>query len=80
MRARIMSRASGGSWPQPGDPLRGQSAEYLSRAADQAAADAQALDRAKVGDTRIDTDGRAVTESVDLIATATDCMPDDPVG
>jgi adenylylsulfate kinase-like enzyme len=80
MRARIMSRASGGSWPQPGDPLRGQSAECLSRAADQASADAQALDRAKVEDIRIDTDGRTVTEAVDLIAAATDCLPDDPVG
>jgi adenylylsulfate kinase-like enzyme len=43
LRTRIMSRGSGGSWPQPGDPLRGQSADYLSGVADQAAASAQAL-------------------------------------
>jgi hypothetical protein len=45
MRARIMSRASGGSWPQPGDPLQGKSAEYLDRLADQAEAQAQSLER-----------------------------------
>jgi broad-specificity NMP kinase len=65
---RIMSRGEGGSWPQPGDPLRGQSAEYLRRVADQAVADAPALDRAEVGTFRIDTDGRTVAESADLIA------------
>src|SRR5260370_5248128 len=71
MRARIMSRASGGSWPQPGDPLCGKPAEYLDRVADQAAAEAQSLERAKVGDIRIDTEGRSVNEAVDLIAAAT---------
>ncbi len=71
MRARIMSRASGGSWPQPGDPLQGKSAEFLDRVADQAAAEAQSLERAKVGDIRIDTEGRSVNEAVDLIAAAT---------
>jgi len=76
MRTRIMSRASGGSWPQPGDPLRGQSAEFLVHVADQAAADAQAPERAKVADIRIDTDGRTVTEAADLIAAATDSLPD----
>jgi hypothetical protein len=45
LRRRIMTRGEGGSWPQPGDPLRGQPASYLSRVAEQAAADAQALDR-----------------------------------
>src|SRR5215831_8510395 len=28
---RIMTRGDGGSWPQPGDPLRGQPAEFLHR-------------------------------------------------
>lgn len=64
---RIMSRREGGSWPQPGDPLCGQSAEYLRQAADQAAADATALDRAGLETFRIDTDGRTVAESADLI-------------
>jgi adenylylsulfate kinase-like enzyme len=80
LHARIMSRATGGSWPQPGDPLRGQSAEYLSGVADRAVADARALERARVGDIRIDTDGRTVTEAVDLIATALDFLPDGAVG
>jgi predicted ABC-type ATPase len=75
LRTRIMSRALGGSWPQPGDPLRGQSAQYLGRAADRAAASARALDRAQVGDIRIDTDGRTVTECADLIAEATNFRP-----
>jgi predicted ABC-type ATPase len=68
LRRRIMSRGEGGSWPQPGDPLRGQSAEYLRQVADQAVADATALDRAIVGTFRIDTDGRTVAESADLMA------------
>ena len=68
---RIMSRGEGGSWPQPGDPLRGRPIEYLGQVADQAAADTEALERAKVGTVRIDTDGRTVTEAADLIAAAT---------
>ena len=73
---RIMSRRDGGSWPEPGDPLRGQSAEYLANVADRAAAEADALDRSRVGSVlanalRIDTDGRSVTEAADLIAAAT---------
>jgi hypothetical protein len=65
-----MSRRDGGSWPQPGDPLRGRPIEYLSRVAEQAVADADALQRAEVGTMRIDTDGRTVTEAADLIAAA----------
>src|SRR5262249_47124825 len=65
---RIMSRGEGGSWPQPGDPLRGQPAEYLRRVAHQAIADDTALERAGVGAARVDTDGRSVAEAADLIA------------
>jgi predicted ABC-type ATPase len=76
---RIMSRGEGGSWPQPGDPLRGQPAEYLRRVADQAIADADALDRAGIGTFRVDTDGRTVAESVEAIAAMTSrllgCVP-----
>jgi hypothetical protein len=68
---RILSRGEGGSWPQPGDPLRGQPADYLRQVADQAAADARALDHAGLGDFRIDTDGRTVAESAELIAAMT---------
>jgi predicted ABC-type ATPase len=72
---RIMSRGEGGSWPQPGDPLRGQPAEYLRQAADQAVADANTLERADVGAIRICTDGRTVAEVADLLAAATGWSP-----
>ncbi len=68
---RIMSRGAGGSWPQPGDPLRGQPPEILLRAAGRAAAEAGALERAAAGIVRIDTDGRTVAEAVDAIAAVT---------
>ena len=73
---RIMTRRDGGSWPEPGDPLRGQSAEFLADVADRAAAAADALDRSAAGSVlastvRIDTDGRSVAEAADLIGAAT---------
>jgi hypothetical protein len=68
---RIMSRGEGGSWPQPGDPLRGQPAEYLRRIAEQAIAADDALERAGPGTTRVVTKERSVAESVDLIAAIT---------
>ena len=68
LRRRIMTRGEGGSWPQPGDPLRGQPASYLSRVAEQAAADATALDHTPLDALRIDTDGRAAGEAADLTA------------
>jgi broad-specificity NMP kinase len=68
MTRRIMSRGDGGSWPQPGDPLRGQPAGYLRRVADQAIADDKALERAAVGTVRIDTDWQSAAEAADLIA------------
>jgi predicted ABC-type ATPase len=70
LRRRIMTRGEGGSWPQPGDPLRGQPASYLSRVAGQAAADAQALDRTPLDAVRIDTDGHTAGEAADLTASA----------
>jgi hypothetical protein len=70
LRRRIMTRGEGGSWPQPGDPLRGQPASYLSRVAEQAAADAQALDRTPLDALRIDTDGHTAGEAADLTASA----------
>jgi hypothetical protein len=78
---RVMSRRVGGSWPEPGDPLRGQTPEYFTDVAARAAAEADALDRSEPGpvltDTglaktvRIDTDGRSVAEAADLILAAT---------
>jgi broad-specificity NMP kinase len=68
---RIMLRGQGGSWAQPGDPLKGRPAEHLASAADQAAADAAALERAGIGDVRIDTEQRTVEEVVDAIIAET---------
>lgn len=68
---RILSRREGGSWPEPGDPLRGQPVEYLQRVAERATIDAYALERGGLGTIRIATDGRTVAETVELLATAT---------
>jgi hypothetical protein len=68
---RIMRRGQGGSWAQPGDPLIGQSAAHLRRIAGRAAADADALERAAIAARRIDTDGRTVEETADLIIAQT---------
>jgi hypothetical protein len=67
---RIISRGAGGSWPQPGDPLRGQSAEILRAVAARAAEEAAALDRSGIGGVAIDTDGLTVDASAALIAQA----------
>lgn len=71
---RIMSRGQGGSWAQPGDPLRGQSVTRLLHVADQAAASAAALEDAGIGDLRIDTDGHTVEQVADAI-TADAALP-----
>ena len=69
---RIMLRGQGGSWPQPGDPLAGQPAARLLRAAASAAADAAALEHSMTGRAlRIDTDGLTVQETADAIAART---------
>jgi len=70
LKRRIMTRRDGGSWPQPGDPLRGQPESYLSHVAEHAAADARALDHTPLDALRIDTDGRTAGEAADLTAAA----------
>ncbi|MFE0172299.1 hypothetical protein ACFWZ2_08260 [Streptomyces sp. NPDC059002] len=59
---RIMARGRGGSWPQPGDPLRGQPTARLLQAADAAVAQADALQRAAIGDLCVTTDDRTAEE------------------
>jgi adenylylsulfate kinase-like enzyme len=71
MTRRVMSRGGGGSWPQPGDPLRGQPAGYLRAVADRAISADGAFEREQLGSVRIDTTGRTPDESADLIAAAT---------
>jgi adenylylsulfate kinase-like enzyme len=78
---RVISRGDGGSWPEPGDPLRGQPGEFLADVADRAVAEGDVLDRsaagtissstAEISALRIDTDGRSVAEAADLIAATT---------
>jgi hypothetical protein len=71
---RIMSRGQCGSWPQPGDPLRGRPAGNLRRVADQAIAEAKALECAGVGSVRIDTGRQTVAETADAIAALTNWL------
>lgn len=64
-----MSRGAGGSWPEPGDRLRGQSAEFLGDLADQAIQDAEVRDRSD-GGVAIDTTSLSPDESADVIVSA----------
>lgn len=68
---RITLRGQGGSWAQPGDPLKGRPAAHLSSVAEEAVAHAAVLERAAVGDVRIDTDDRTAEEVADAIVAAT---------
>ncbi|WP_240644017.1 hypothetical protein [Antribacter gilvus] len=62
LEARIVSRRDGGSWAQPGDPLRGRSIEDLRTVA--AAASAMEPGPGHV----VDTTGRAADEVADDVA------------
>ncbi|HEY2505597.1 MAG TPA: hypothetical protein VGI58_03705 [Streptosporangiaceae bacterium] len=79
LASRILSRGAGGSWPQPGDPLRGQPPEVLSQAAALAAREAAALDEAALPGLIIDTDGRTPSEAADLIDGAATGWRTEPV-
>jgi hypothetical protein len=59
---RIVLRGQGFGPDVPGDELKGQPAALLRHIADRAAADAEALESAAVGDLRIDTDRRPVQD------------------
>ena len=63
---RIGTRQEGGSWPQPGDPVRGASPDQLHQAVADATAQAVELDRVGTG-TRVNTDRLSVEESADVI-------------
>jgi adenylylsulfate kinase-like enzyme len=88
LRQRILSRGAGGSWPQPGDPLRDQPASVLLAVAARAAEQAAALDgadgadragRAGREDLTIDTDGLSPSESADLIGAAAGWLAAQPI-
>jgi hypothetical protein len=70
LTTRILSRRHGGSWHQPGDPLRGQPESTLLAVADAAVARDAALESAGIG-VRVDTDGRAVDDIARSIVDAT---------
>lgn len=72
---RILLRRHGGSWAQPGDPLRGQTEEHLLAVAEQAAKAAKALESAAIGDTRIDTDGLTTDQVADAVLARTGWPP-----
>jgi adenylylsulfate kinase-like enzyme len=68
---QVMLRGQGGSWSAPGDPLTGRPTAYLIQVAEEAVAAAAALERAAMGDLRIEIDGRSVAEiAVAIIALA----------
>jgi len=71
---RILSRGAGGSWPQPGDPLRGQPARVLVHYSARAAEQAAALDESQLGDIVIDTDGCLPEEAAVLIGRMADWL------
>lgn len=65
---RIRQRALGGGPQIAGDELRGQPAAVLDRAYAAAVAQSGALERAALGDTRVDSDGRTVDDLAREIA------------
>ncbi|MFI9815549.1 AAA family ATPase [Saccharothrix variisporea] len=67
LAARIASRAAGGSWAQPGDPLRDLPAADLRRITARAVAEAELLDQRALGH-RIDTDDHDPEHLADVIA------------
>jgi hypothetical protein len=69
LRDRIRQRGQGGGPPIAGDALRGQSEAVLDAAHTTAVAQAEALERAGIGDTRLDTDCRSVAGLTRIIAT-----------
>jgi hypothetical protein len=62
LRERIRLRGLGGGPDIAGDELRGQPAAVLARAHEAAVRQAVALERANIGDVRIDTDGHGVAD------------------
>jgi adenylylsulfate kinase-like enzyme len=70
LTARMLTRRDGGSWAQPGDPLRGRSTQELLDLAARSVADGQPLERLGVG-LRFAVDGLAIDDVVARILTQT---------
>jgi guanylate kinase len=70
LRGRVLSRGAGGSWPEPGDPLRGQSPAVLREVAAEAIEESHTLERTGPAGLTVDTDGWAPAQAADMIASA----------
>ncbi|RKT88017.1 Adenylylsulfate kinase [Saccharopolyspora antimicrobica] len=68
---RIMLRGQGEGWPQPGDPLIGLPPEQLRRIAGAAAAQADSLEHAGLGDLRVDTTTRTAQQAAEEVIART---------
>jgi DNA polymerase III delta prime subunit len=68
---RILSRGAGGSWPEPGDSLRGQPAGFLRAVANRVWGQEAARGQAWLGGLSLDTDGHTPREAASLLASAT---------
>ncbi|HEX8007529.1 MAG TPA: hypothetical protein VF482_14010 [Trebonia sp.] len=67
---KALNVGAGGSWPEPGDRLRGQSVGFLTSVSDQAVQAAEALDRSDVGGVAVDTTSLSLDESASMIRDA----------
>lgn len=65
---RILSRGDGGSWPQPGDPLRDRPTKDLLQVANRAVDNAQILEQQGLG-LRIEVDDLGIGEAADTVLT-----------
>jgi adenylylsulfate kinase-like enzyme len=66
LSSRIAQRGQGGSWAQPGDPLRDQSPDDLLRVAERAVRESRALDQVMLG-MRIDTDASSAAQTAQRV-------------
>jgi hypothetical protein len=74
---RVLSRCAGGSWSQPGDPLRDRPADELLAIAAGAIAAGHLLDQHRIG-VRIDVDGLDVEEAATTVLRRTGWPADRP--
>jgi adenylylsulfate kinase-like enzyme len=71
---RILSRRDGGSWAQPGDPLRAQPREHLLEVARRAITEPEILDQNALA-LRLDVDSLSPQEAARLLLTRTAWPP-----
>jgi hypothetical protein len=70
LAARVLLRQRLGGPRLAGDTLVGQPVDVLAQVADAAADEADALERAQVGDVTVDTDGRTAADVARLVRAA----------